>query len=214
MTSKAEKYIEDGFVIGRHGRWVPIEQAIAEEEQWFEQVRRGKVLLHGQWVPIEDAVAAAKSGGGAASRGDGLSDKKSREATDADEYVLDQDTKVIDIHALQGATAPADTESAANTPPEGSDAVEPPFGTTDSIAIDPAGDETPAVPHKPDTVRLEIGSAENSEDSDKILEPQIPLFGEEEWGAARRRYYTLIAGCAVAAALIATGIFLLLRFFH
>ncbi|MBD3393084.1 MAG: hypothetical protein GF418_13260 [Chitinivibrionales bacterium] len=185
VSEQAAKYIEDGFVLNRDGRWVPLDQAIAEEDAYFRHIDEGRILRDGHWVDLQAVV------------------DESPGSTDA---IVDQDTRVIDLESIRQAAAGADSGAPADGPGD------EPSGSDNFAALaEPVGD-VPEPEGKRDTVRLEIDlaaeDAMETRDTDRIA----ALGGEiDTWGAARGRHRTVILVLSAASALVALGVFLVLR---
>ncbi len=210
VSAKAAKYVEDGYVLSRKGQWVPLERAIAEEEELDVHLGQGEVVVDGVWVRLEEVAGGVSPPHLAlpSEADEMVVDEKRGSAKD---YTVDQETKVI---ALQELAASLDSE-APSAPADPS----PPLSETgseedDLVSLDNLEEEAVVRPQKPDTVRLEVdleGQEEETgpKDEGPALLSDDPL---DTWEQTRgkRRMYLLV--CAAAAALVVAAVLLLLRF--
>jgi hypothetical protein len=137
VSENAIRQVLDGLVLNRKGRWVPLDEAIAEEDELYGRLAKGTILIGEEWVDITepeqdqlkkdpgqtDAAGAADSASAAASQ-DAEAEEMLSQHTVAIE-VLDTG-KIAEMQAnvsskdktekkpdLPEAAAPADTEISA-----------------------------------------------------------------------------------------------------
>jgi hypothetical protein len=208
-SEKVLKYVEDGFVLNRMGEWVPMEQAVAEEEDLHAHVQLGRILVHGQWVEVAKAHDT-DSGLERVAPADVLSAAPARPRGD---YTVDLDTKAIALQALQ-----RDAAQAAGADEMGMGLGGAPYGPDDmareeeQMAFASLEEEVPEPPvRKPETVRLEV-DLDGEEDVEPQTQREVPPLEDalDTWDRARGRQRLLVVVSAAGAALL-LGVVLILR---
>jgi hypothetical protein len=211
MWDKALKYIEEGLVLDRAGKWIPLDDAIAAEDSFQEGLAAGNVLQDGKWVSIEQAIESGLSIECPVGQAAHASAVKAGAA-----QAVDLDTKAIDISDLRNETVPGfpagvSSDDSEEGEKQGPDADMHGLSESDEQETDTAAEE-----YTPDTVRLEINLDDDSPELQGVLDPAPPLIDDKEksWDVAVRKRRMLILISIGGVVVLAAGIILLVLLLH
>ena len=197
-SDTAHKFLSQGYVLSRRGKWVALEKAVDEEEKLYTLICNGNVIQDGRWVDLNLIIPDP-------SPESEIADKIEQRERDS---MTDQETKVFSVVPPDGGMrqqekAPDDESSDYSL---SEDAV---------MALEEEQDQKAAEQEKPDTVLLELNlDAGKPDESSRTADTDTIAVVEESevWGKARGKHRMIIIAASVGAAVLVGGVILIFSF--
>jgi hypothetical protein len=200
------------LVLNRKGRWVPIDDAVVEEEELLLRLARGQIPVGGEWVDVGDPASAGTS---VPPTGAVSTSAKGPVA----EEPINQDTSVIDVCDLEKISGRQLHDSADTETESDDDAPAMSVSEHESDGDDfDSEDEKDFEAMRPDTVRLELDLDSREEaaspQDDSQLAEEFSGAEPDTWEHRRMKRTLVIVVAAASVCAVAAAILIYLQFFR